>query len=263
MENPVYLAKGGERTFYHNALMGVNNHPLFTSKYGLCGPDDAVVIDSVNENLKRGNHATFDRQTLLNSLGGHCSADWQGYEQASKRFYIELWQKHPVEMVENYLSKALQAPILARQTMSLKILSTENDKEIKTQTFWPNPFAAEWVLVLLFPLIILSNYKKKLLIVGAYLASGFIFSLIPSIAFYSGTLTMGGASVLIRMIAYLLLCVACNLIINLYGRIKTSDFNRIQQNRRTLGMSLFAQITFTVVICALTIWFMFPQPIAQ
>jgi hypothetical protein len=262
MENPVYLAKGGERTFYHNALMGVNYHPLFISKYSLCGPDDAVVIDSVNDNLQRGNHPTFDRQTLLNSLGGHCSADWQGYEQASKRFYIELWRKHPVEMVENYLSKALQAPILARQTMSLKILSTENDKKMKTQTFWPNPFAAEWVLVLLFPLIILSNNKKNLLIVGAYLVGGLIFSLIPSIAFYSGTLTMGGASVLVRMISYLLLCVACNMIVNLYMRIKKPDPNRTLQNQSMHGMSLPMQIIITAIICALTICFMFPQPMA-
>jgi hypothetical protein len=157
----------------------------------------------------------------------------------------------------------LQAPILARKSMSLKILSSESDKKIKTDTFWPNPVAAEWVLVLLFPLIILSNYNKKLLIVGAYLVGGFIFSLIPSIAFYSGILTMGGASVLIRMIAYLFLCVACNMTINLYGRIKNSDFNQTQQNQSMHGMSLPLQIIITVVICALTIWFMFPQPIAQ
>jgi hypothetical protein len=263
MENPVYLAKGGERTFYHNALMGVNNHPLFNLKYSLSGPDDAVVIDSVNDNLQRGNHPTFDRQTLLNSLGGHCSADWQSYEQASKSFYIELWRKHPLEMVENYSYKMLKAPILARQSMSIKILSTENEKKIKTQTFWPNPVAAEWVLVLLFPLIILSNYKKKLLIVGTYLVGGFIFSLIPSIAFYSGTLTMGGASVLIRMISYLLLCVACSMIIDLYVRIKKPDLNRIQQNQSTLRMSLLMQIISTAAICALTVWFLFPQPIAQ
>ncbi len=263
MENPIYLAKGGGRTFYHNALMGVTFHPLFSSKYNLTGPDDACVIDCVNENLKRGNHATFNRQTLLNALGGHCSADWRGYEQASRNFYIQLWQKHPLEMLENYSCKMLQAPILARKSMSLKILSSESDKKIKTDTFWPNPVAAEWVLVLLFPLIILSNYNKKLLIVGAYLVGGFIFSLIPSIAFYSGILTMGGASVLIRMIAYLFLCVACNMTINLYGRIKNSDFNQTQQNQSMHGMSLPLQIIITVVICALTIWFMFPQPIAQ
>jgi hypothetical protein len=142
MENPVYLAKGGERTFYHNALMGVNNHPLFNLKYSLCGPDDAAVINSVNENLKKENHTTFDRQTLLNSLGGHCSADWRSYEQASKSFYIELWKKHPLEMLENYVQKTLNAPILARQSMSLKIIKVENDKKMKLITFWPNPVAA-------------------------------------------------------------------------------------------------------------------------
>jgi hypothetical protein len=147
--------------------------------------------------------------------------------------------------------------------MSLKIIKVEHDKKIKLITFWPNPVAAEWVLVLLFPLIILSNYKKKLLIVGAYLVFGFIFSLIPSIAFYSGALTMGGASVLIRMIAYLFLCVACKMIINLYERIKKPDINRIQQNQSTHGMSLPTQIIITAVICALTAWFLFPQPIAQ
>jgi len=263
MENPIYLAKGGGRTFYHNALMGLTSHSLFPSKYNLTGPDDARVIDCVNENLKRGNHATFDRQTLLNSLGGHSSADWRAYEQASKDFYIELWQKHPIEMLENYAHKMLKAPVLARQSMSLKIFSTENDKKIKTKIFWPNPVAAGWVLVLLFPLIILSNYKKKLLIVSAYLVGGFIFSLIPTIAFYGRILTMGGASVLIRMIAYLLLCVACKMIIDLCMRIKESDFNRIQQNQSTLGISLPMQIIITAVICGVMIWFMFPQPITQ
>ena len=71
-------------------------------------------------------------------------------------------------MLENYAQKMFNAPIHARQSMSLKIATSENDKKIKTNAFWPNPVAAEWVLVLLFPLIILSNYKKKLLIVGAY-----------------------------------------------------------------------------------------------
>ena len=243
--------------------MGLGSHPLFLSKYSLFGPNDAAAINSVNENLKRGNHAVFDRQTLLNSLGGHCSANWQSYNQASRDFYIELWQKHPLEMLENYTQKMLTAPIHARQSMSLTIATSENHKKIQINTLWPNPVAAEWVLVLLFPLIILSNYKKKLLIVGAYLVGGFIFSLIPCIAFYGGTLTMGGASVLIRMIAYLLLCVACNMIINLYVRIKELDLNRIQQNQTTLGISLSMQIIITAVICALTICFMFPQPIAR
>jgi len=263
MENTYYLAEGGDRTFYHNALMGLSSHPLFLSKYSLPGPDDAAVIDSVNENLKRGNHAVFDRQTLLNSLGGHCSANWRSYNQASSDFYIKLWQKHPLEMLENYAQKMFNAPIHARQSMSLKIATSENDKKIKINAVWPNPVAAEWVLVLLFPLIILSNYKKKLLIAGVYLVGGFIFSLIPHIAFYGGTLTMGGASVLIRMIAYLLLCVACKMIIELYMRINGSDLNRIQQNQTTLGISLPIQIIITVVICALTICFMFPQPMAQ
>ena len=74
---------------------------------------------------------------------------------------------------------------------------------------------------------------------------------------------MGGASVLIRMIAYLILCVACNMIIDLYVRIKELDLNRIQQNQTTLGISLSMQIIITAVICALTICFMFPQPIAR
>jgi len=263
MEHPVYLAQGGTRTFYHNALMGLNFHPLFFLKYGLTVPSDSAAIECVNKYLESRKENTFDCQVLLNSLGGHGFADWQGYEQASKRFYMELWQKHPMEMLENYLRKMLQAPILARQSMSLKIIKVEHDKKMKLITFWPNPVAAEWVLVLLFPMIILSNYKKKLLIVGAYLVFGFIFSLIPSIAFYSGALTMGGASVLIRMIAYLSLCVACNMTINLYGRIKNSDFNQTQQNQRAHSNSLLKQITVTMVICALAIWFMFPQPIAQ
>jgi hypothetical protein len=262
MENPLYLAQGGGRTFFHNALMGLSYHPLFPDKYNLC-PDDGRIIASVNENLKVKHHAVFDQQALLNSLGGHGFADWRSYEQASKSFYIELWKKHPLEILKNYSQKMLNAPILARQSMSLKIIKVEHDKKIKLITFWPNPVAAEWVLVLLFPLIILSNYKKKLLIVGAYLVFGFIFSLIPSIAFYSGALTMGGASVLIRMIAYLFLCVACKMIINLYERIKKPDINRIQQNQSTHGMSLPTQIIITAVICALTAWFLFPQPIAQ
>jgi hypothetical protein len=263
MENPCYLAVGGSRTFFHNALMGLNYHPLFPSKYRLTGIDDACVIDSVNENLQKGNRGTFDRQILLNSLGGHAFADWRGYEQAAKDFYIELWQKHPLQMLGNYAHKMVKAPVLSRESMSLKIRCSENDKNMKIKTFWPNPIAEEWVLVLLFPLIILSNCKKKLLAIGAYLSVGFIFSLIPSIAFYSGTLTMGGASVLIRMIAYLLLCVTCNRIIDLYLRIKNSSFNQIQKNQGSISIDLIVQIITTAAICALVIWLIFPHPTAK
>ncbi len=88
MYHPEYFAERGNRTFWHNAIMGLHFQPKLreTVPVTQCADGDAVRVvlsqmylrePDIDKNL-------WNEQACLNSLGGHNEFDWPRYEQEAR-----------------------------------------------------------------------------------------------------------------------------------------------------------------------------------
>lgn len=206
--HPRYFQDMGTRTFWHNALIGLEESGL-KQTYQLANGDfeaaRAVIRYSAQGNCQNG-VAKLDPQGLLNSLGGYGEQDWSAYENCAKKFYFSLWNNHPLRMTYNYLiakpAKALA--ILWKVSRSAQASSSE---VVRAQ------FSMGWhplsAIPLAFAIAILllahqALYKRRVLLLvlsGMLLAA----SLIPAISFYAVILTLGGFFVTLTMLCYLFL----------------------------------------------------------
>jgi len=101
-----YLEEYGQRTFWHNALMGLAYHPELRDELPLKLCDDRDAIDLVlkrmevrDPNLDRNQ---WNWQAALNSLGNHNRFDWNRYEVAAREIYFDLWRDRPDTMAACY-----------------------------------------------------------------------------------------------------------------------------------------------------------------
>ena len=102
-----YAKEYGQRTFWHNALMGLAYHPVLRAELPMTHCDDRDAVDLVLASMEK-NDAGLDRnvwnwQAALNSLGNHNRFDWNRYESEARAIYFEQWRSRPVQMAECYL----------------------------------------------------------------------------------------------------------------------------------------------------------------
>jgi hypothetical protein len=102
-----YTKEYGQRTFWHNALMGLAHHPALRAELPMAFCDDRDAVDLVLARMEK-NDAGLDRsvwnwQAALNSLGNHNRFDWNRYESEARTIYFEQWRASPVRMAECYL----------------------------------------------------------------------------------------------------------------------------------------------------------------
>jgi len=107
-----YTQEYGQRTFWHNALMGLAFHPALRMELPMAYCDDRNAVDLVLGRMAEADPA-LDRnqwnwQAALNSLGNHNRFDWNRYESTARSIYFTVWRDHPGEMVECY---ALHKPL--------------------------------------------------------------------------------------------------------------------------------------------------------
>jgi hypothetical protein len=118
-----YTQEYGQRTFWHNALMGLAFHPVLRFELPMAYCDDRNAVDLVLARMAEVD-PSLDRnqwnwQAALNSLGNHNQFDWNRYESTARSIYFGLWRDRPVEMVECYaLSKPLDLWRQARLVVS-------------------------------------------------------------------------------------------------------------------------------------------------
>ncbi len=122
-----YLVDYGQRTFWHNALMGLAYHPELRHELpmGLC--DDRNAVELVLAHMERED-PDLDRnqwnwQAALNSLGNHNQFDWDRYEASARTIYFDLWRDRPEQMFMCYsyhkpCDIARQFRLLARRLYS-------------------------------------------------------------------------------------------------------------------------------------------------
>jgi hypothetical protein len=105
--HPHYAKTYGQRTFWHNALMGLAFHSRLRDDLPMAHCDDRNAVDLVLARMEAIDPAldknVWNWQAALNSLGNHNRFDWSRYEAAARRIYIESWQTHPREMAECHL----------------------------------------------------------------------------------------------------------------------------------------------------------------
>jgi hypothetical protein len=139
MFNPAYFAASGPRTFWHNVLMGMGQNDVLAAAAGVTEVSDKGAIDAVLLNMKHRDDprltGEWERQKILNSLGGHGTFDWQTYEQVAREIVIRTFLTHPTAVVQLFFwdRPADDARIFSCRFLGLAATCTQ------TQTAWVEP----------------------------------------------------------------------------------------------------------------------------
>lgn len=101
-----YTSTYGQRTFWHNALMGLAYHPRLRDELPMTLCDDRNAVDLVLARMEK-NDTNLDKnkwnwQAALNSLGNHNAFDWNRYEAVARGIYFDLWWTRPAQMTACY-----------------------------------------------------------------------------------------------------------------------------------------------------------------
>ena len=104
--HPHYAKVYGQRTFWHNALMGLAYHPVLRDELPMTHCDDRDAVDLVLARMEAREPGldknVWNWQAALNSLGNHNRFDWNRYETFAKGIYFESWRNRPLQMAECY-----------------------------------------------------------------------------------------------------------------------------------------------------------------
>ena len=208
--NPGYFSDMGARTIWHNALMGFSygyyHDPYLEKKYGLTGVNDLNVAQVVIKFARANGVCPHDiekleAQQLLNTLGNWGNANWQNYEQCAKLLFYSIASENKLRMLYMYV---LRNPMNALHTLYISMTNSTWHVWLLGEGW--NPLSilnlSFYFLILWTSWTALCRVSKKLLISTSAL---FIFSFIPSIAFYSVILTMGGLFVSAAIMCYLVI----------------------------------------------------------
>lgn len=221
--NPKYFAEMGARTFWHNALMGLQEEPVLTKKYNLT-IDDAQIARSIIKFSQETHQCTsdieqLDFQTILNTLGGYGVINWVHYERCAKKFFFSIASKNKIRIAVLY---GIRKPFVTfkafAQTINNYGVPLVDNMRSNLGIGW-YPLSA--MNLSLFLIIWLLSFKelirerKKLFII---LTIVLVFSLIPSVAFYSAIFTLGGFLVTSSILFYLILAVVIQYILGWFNK---------------------------------------------
>lgn len=209
--DPKYFAEMGSRTFWHNALMGLSSSDYLGRKYGL-GVDDRMIVEAVVAHAESKTDKPLDSnwtaQKILESLGGHGVFDWKKYEVYARSLYLEIVLSNKRQVLLTYL---VRKPLESFNVV-LRAMRESRDPAIArvqhARGLFFDPLA--WPMVgcgLVALLLSLSGLCVSRDIFACVAILG-LFSLIPSVAFYSATLTAGGLFVSLTIAIYLAIALA-------------------------------------------------------
>jgi len=182
VEHPYYLSEGGQRTFYHNALMGLYRSKLISDRYQIHGPDDRDAIEAVNLWLARSGRQSHVADTLLYALGGYGSADWAKYEKDAKSLYMHIILTEPLESVKNYSRKLLRSLKDTRAGLA-SIVQLDAKEGDKRKELHPHPFGWHFLLLAVLPTLVICGSSRDSFLFLVIIAVLYLFALIPSVVF--------------------------------------------------------------------------------
>lgn len=189
---PGYLAEHGNRTFWHNALMGLAYHPALRDDLGMPLCDDRTTAEFVLRKMAERDpgldRSKWNEVAAMNSLGNHNAFDWNAYEVVGRDVYLELWRDRPRDMAACYgFYKPLEAGRLAARLAKRVALVSWAGRG------WE--FLAGLGLVVVAAVGVAAvarrdeRVRSELLPVAGVAASLLPFGLIPGIAFYPAITT--------------------------------------------------------------------------
>jgi len=186
-----YLAEAGDRTFWHNALMGFAYHPRLREKYGF-QVDDARVVDIALQWLKARSdprlRPEWNTHAILCSLGGYGTFDWPTYESVCRDIYQEVWRENPGRAFTSY---AFYKPYdVLRQSGKALLLNLKRGALA--------PLLAVAAVVGLGGILASVGATGKIDFHSHFKGICFLFpfAMIPSVAFYASLTTFGCACIL-------------------------------------------------------------------
>ena len=210
-----YTKEYGQRTFWHNALMGLAYHPALRAELPMAHCDDRDAVDLMLARMEK-NDAGLDRnvwnwQAALNSLGNHNRFDWNRYETEARIIYFEQWRANPVRMAECYLyykprDMLRQARIVGDQLATGSVRGTM--PEFITATIL--------VLAALAVVVVRTQRDREVRLwlrsLTRLVAVVIPFSLVPGIAFYPALTTVACLFLLgVTLTGLLLACIMARL----------------------------------------------------
>jgi len=125
--HPQYAKEHGQRTVWHNALMGLAFHPALRDELPIQHCDDRDAVDLVLARMA-ARDPSLDRniwnwQAALNSLGNHNEFDWNRYETVARDIYFESWRTYPLSMAECHLYSKPRDLVRQAQIMGKRLVS--------------------------------------------------------------------------------------------------------------------------------------------
>ena len=208
--HPQYFAGIGQRTFWHNMLMGLGADSSLQNKYNLKLNDFSAAAAVINF-ARESDQCTKDvveqePQKLLNTLGNWGTADWVSYENCAKKLFFHIVAKNKLSIIRLY--------VITKPINSLRILkmAMEKSSNIALENV-RSQYGMKWSpfnmsnLGFLFITLLLTfrsfhRWRKKHMQMCSIVL---IASFIPSVVFYPDVLTEGGLITILPVLLYLAL----------------------------------------------------------
>ncbi len=258
--NARYFFDMGNRTFWHNALMGLGqNSDFFAVKLkwtadpgyikeslfstGTYGVSDKAAADDVIEFSRKTKKCgpeieKLKPQQILDSLGNHGVVNWLTYESCAKSLFLSLINENRLQAILLY---GIKKPYISLHNLyEWSQVSNQHTVEMtrtRAMIGW-HPFS---LINLIFLLLICAfsydaifRARKKLIVLMLTLL---ICSLIPAVVFYNAVLVQGGMLVASAIFLYLILIGVLNYIFALSKKQK-SQINGLEYPLKSKNLSI-------------------------
>jgi hypothetical protein len=202
--HPRYFADMGARTFWHNALMGLESNARLGAKYHL-GISDSAAIEAVIADMRANGDprltAQWTNENIRNSLGGWFEFNWYEYESAARALYFRIWRQDFLQMVRCYV---FDKPLgVASQIIHAWLPDGHAQRKLRGLYFNPLGLVPLFIGVPGIILLLLARSDRVGTLIPPLLFL-LLCSLIPGMLFYSVVLTMMGTFAAITVLVYVI-----------------------------------------------------------
>ena len=208
-----FSENGGERTIWHNMVIGMSDHMFFREKFGFKGDDYSAaravidfylpqpqeLFDPTLSNVKklaaskvRDKVVDETARAAMNALGSHTNYNWAGHETYARKFLLDTAIKYPKAVIELY---AIVKPTLIWANLKKNLLTGLN----RVKNLNPALQLTSVILPSLFLIFLIlniaaamkkNNLRLNFKFIYGYSGIFLFFSTIPSYFFYASSMTV-------------------------------------------------------------------------
>lgn len=208
--HPAYFEHAGQRTTWHNFLLGLSFSPEIRLKYDIHSTDQYAIQAAVRFAHKDEPDFPIQdvTQSALNSLGGHNDYDWKSHEANVRKLVMTIFRDDPIAFMKTFVYDKPKA-MLALMTCMAAPTSAVLCNVQKPGKIMPSimPWLLSGILVVLMlamwrrsPIDVISGDRG----VWLYTTGIALFALTPPIIFYP-TLVIMAPFLMFSLILFFLL----------------------------------------------------------